>query len=87
MKKVGYFFFCFLPLLASIGLQLIAAIPVVGVCLMQLCSHIVLSGEKMDYFEFMTQFSNALQTAGFSAMPSIVFAACGIVIFGAWYAC
>ena len=34
MKKTGYFFFCFLPLFASIGLQFLITFPIMGFCMM-----------------------------------------------------
>ena len=71
MKKIGYFFFSFLPLFASVALQLAAAFPVLGLCLIQVCYAAIFSGSKMSYAEFAMR---------------LVFASCGILIFGLWYA-
>lgn len=86
MKKIGSFFFCFVPLIASVGLQLAASVFVMGVCLLQICLPNVLSGEKIGYLELLQQFSAAFSNQAYVTMISVVFAVCGIILFGIWYA-
>lgn len=85
MKKIGYFFFCFLPLISSIGLQFLSAIPVMGICMLQICLTSGFSGEKMGYVEFLQRFSGAFAGQTYVTMISLVFAVCGIFFFGLWY--
>lgn len=85
MKKVGYFFFCFLPLLVTLCLQFIVALPAIGFCLMQICFFNILSGTKISSADLMAQFVTLSETTAFSTMISILYAACGILLFGFWY--
>ena len=48
MKKTGYFFFCFLPLFASIGLQFLITFPIMGFCMMGIFISNILSGTKFS---------------------------------------
>lgn len=85
MKKIGSFFFCFLPLIASVSLQFAASFFVMGFCLLQICLPNFLSGKKMNYVEFARQFSVTFASQTNVTMISVVFAICGLVIFGIWY--
>lgn len=85
MKKVGHFFFCFLPLFTSIALQFAAAFPVVGICLLQLCYSHIFSGTKVGYDQLMLQLNEVSRNPSVTAIGSVLFAACGILIFGLWY--
>ena len=86
MKKIGYFFFSFLPLFASVALQLAAAFPVLGLCLIQVCYAAIFSGSKMSYAEFAMRLNDISRNPAFTSAVSVVFASCGILIFGLWYA-
>lgn len=85
MKKIGYFFFSFLPLLISIALQFLAAFPVLGFYLIQVCYSNLFAGTKLTYTQLRTQLSAVSTDPSFSASISILFAALGILIFGLWY--
>lgn len=87
MKKIGYFFFCFLPVLASFGLQFAAVFPIMGICLLQMCFSNFSSKTKMNYIEFLQQLTASLTKDPIPQLISILFAASGILIFGLWYAC
>ena len=85
MKKLGYFFFCFLPVLASIGLQFAATFPVLGITAMQYAFSNLLSGQKMPYSEFAMYLTSVSVSQTFLMTVSIVYASFGILIFGFWY--
>ncbi len=87
MKKIGYFFFTFLPLFASIGLQFVVMLPLMGFAMLYICFSGLLSGQKLGYNELSTQFMTICSNQNFSMMISIVFAISGILIFGTWYSC
>lgn len=86
MKKVGYFFLCFVPLIASVSLQFIVAIPVMGFCIMQICFSALRSGRQMTFTELLRRFSISFSGQNTVMMISILFAVCGILLFGLWYA-
>lgn len=85
MKKIGSFFFCFLPLLASVALQFAAAFPVMGIYLFRICFPHFISGTKLSYGDLLLQLNTAYRSQTFTTIISIVFAACGILLFGFWY--
>ena len=87
MKKVGYFFYSFLPLFASIGLQFAAAFPVTGFFLLHLFLFDHFAGTHNSSADLFSQISAALSGQTFTTAISIVFAALGIFFFGFWYAC
>ena len=82
MKKVGYFFLCFVPLIASVSLQFIVAIPVMGFCIMQICFFALRSGRQMTFTELLRRFSISFSGQNYVMMISILFAVCGILLFG-----
>lgn len=85
MKKVGYFFLCFVPLIASICLQFVAAIPIMGICLLQICFSNLLEGRKVPYDELIMQFYSQFTNQSYAMLTSIVFALSGILLYGIWY--
>ncbi len=85
MKKVGYFFFCFLPLIVSISLQFIVSLPAMGLSLIETCISNILSGKKPGLNDLMTQLYAVWSSENFTMLISAAFAACGILIFGFWY--
>lgn len=85
MKKIGHFFFCFLPLFTSVALQFAAAFPVMGICLLQLCYSNIFSGTKVSYSQLMLQLNEAYSNPAITSAASVLFAGCGILIFGLWY--
>lgn len=77
MKKVGYFFFSFLPALASLTLQFVVMIPFVGIATVVFLNHpSALTSQSLDDMTSLVSFSTGI---------SAVYAAAGIVIFGLWY--
>lgn len=85
MKKVGYFFFCFLPLLASFGVQFVAVFPCMGISALKLFFSNIAAGKKYGFEELLTMLSNEWMTQSFTLMVSAVFALSGVLIFGFWY--
>lgn len=85
MKKVGYFFFCFLPLIVSISLQFFLTFPAMGLSLIQTCLSNMISGEKPGIYDLMTQLYTCWSSSSFTMTISIAFAICGILVFGFWY--
>lgn len=78
MKKVGYFFFSFLPALASITLQVIIMIPMVGVALLAAL-------RESDYVSMINKLYELVSNLTFTTAASAIYAAAGICIFGLWY--
>lgn len=87
MKKIGYFFFSFLPFFASIGLQFAVMIPLIGFSMFYICFSALLSGQQLGYNDFLARLTPIFSNQNFSMTVSIVFAISGILIFGAWYSC
>ncbi len=85
MKKVGYFFFCFLPIIASVGLQFVAAFPIMGFRLLHIFFSCIFSGRKIPYTDLIWQFSNELNDSSVFTAISVLYAALGIFVFGFWY--
>ncbi|MDE6903767.1 MAG: CPBP family intramembrane metalloprotease [Lachnospiraceae bacterium] len=78
MKKVGYFFFSFLPPLASITLQFVVMIPFVGI------ATIAFLNNPSSFTNYAT-LDDITSLVSFSSGISAAYAAAGIVIFGLWY--
>lgn len=85
MKKIGYFFFTFLPFFASIGLQFVVMLPLMGFSMLYICFSALSSGQKLGYNNFLSQLMSIFGNQNFSMIISIVFAVSGIFIFGFWY--
>lgn len=85
MKKIGYFFFCFLPLIVSISLQFIVCVPAMGFGAIQALLPHVLSGEKNSPDHLMQSVMTVWSSQDFSSLVSILFAAAAILVFGFWY--
>lgn len=84
MKKVGYFFFSFLPLLASISLQILLTFPAMGLTAMQVFFTNIPSG-KTPIDTVMRSLIEIWSSETFTSIISILFAVSGIFIFGFWY--
>ncbi len=76
MKKVGYFFFSFLPILATLLLQFVLTIPLMGFALIGIC---MFGSGRME--DLITMVSGTT----FSTLTAVLYAAAGICIFGIWY--
>ena len=87
MKKIGYFFFTFLPFFASIGLQFVVMFPLMGFSMLYVCFSGILSGQKLGYTDLVSQLMTIYSNQNFSMVVSIAFAISGILIFGTWYSC
>lgn len=85
MKKVGYFFFCFLPVFATIALQFLAMFPAAGAVVLKYSLSGMLSGRKIEYEEFMMLLSSEFSSQPFTMTVSVLYAVCGILLFGVWY--
>lgn len=85
MKKIGYFFFSFLPFFASIGLQFAAMFPIIGFTMLYVCFSALASGQKLGYNDFISQLMPIVSNQNFSMIVSLVFAVSGMLIFGFWY--
>ena len=85
MKKIGYFFLCFVPFIASVCLQFIASVPVMGICFLQICISNLFSGRKVPFDVVLTQFYTTFSSQNYVMMISIVFAISGLLLFGFWY--
>lgn len=86
MKKYNSFFFSFLPFLAALSLQFFLVFPIAGVRLLGACLSHIISGTKTSLFLLMNELSAFFSSQNFSEIYSNVFALCGIVVFGFWYA-
>lgn len=78
MKKVGYFFFSFLPVLASITLQFIVMIPLIAVFVMSAL-------RQSSFQDMMNHLQDLAAGLTLSTATMVVYAAAGICIFGLWY--
>ncbi|MCM1258707.1 MAG: CPBP family intramembrane metalloprotease [Roseburia sp.] len=78
MKKVGYFFFSFLPVLASVALQIVVMIPMMGVVF-------VTAFRQSSYLDMINHLQDLAFNLTFSTAASAIYAAAGICIFGLWY--
>lgn len=78
MKKVGYFFFSFLPVLASLTLQFLVMIPMIAVTMMA-------AFHQSSFQGMMDQIYRIFSNLDFSTAISAIYAAAGICIFGLWY--
>lgn len=78
MKKVGYFFFSFLPVLASLTLQFLVMIPMMAVTMMA-------AFRQSSFQGMMDQIYHIFDNLNFSTAVSAIYAAAGICIFGLWY--
>lgn len=87
MKKIGYFFYSFLPFFASIGLQFIVMLPLAGAAVFYICFSALLSGQKLGYSDFLSQLTPVFGNQNFSMTVSVLYAVSGILIFGVWYSC
>lgn len=81
MKKAGYFFFSFLPLLASVGLQILITFLIMGLIILKNS----FSGQKMGMDELFAYLTREFTSSSTNMTISIVYALCGIILFGFWY--
>lgn len=85
MKKTGYFFLCFLPMIISVSLQVILSFPMMGLSMMQTCISNLIAGKKPALDELVTQLYARWSSENFTMTLSIVFSICCILLFGFWY--
>lgn len=76
MKKVGYFFFSFLPMLSSLLLQILLAIPLMGFAVIGIC--LFGSGRLGDIISLASDIT-------FNTLIAVLYAAAGVCLFGTWY--
>lgn len=82
MKRVGYFFLCLLPLLASIGLQNLVAIPLFGISAI-----IVLLREDsaIPLGQLLDECSNLWTSSSLTTWISLIYAIASLFLFVLWY--
>lgn len=85
MKKVGYFFFCFLPLIASISLQFLSSFPIMGIIIFENSLSHTFSGQKISSSEFIAYLAERFTNPSINMTISVVYALFGILTFGFWY--
>ena len=84
MKKVGHFFFAFVPLILSVIIQYLAVFFGMGVSTLVEGSWYVYS-KTADLFTVFDDLSVLWTTARFNTYIMIIYAAMSIVLFGLWY--
>lgn len=85
MKKAGYFFFCFLPLLAAICLQILLTFPLMGLAFMKLCFSNIAVGQKVGFDKLWADLTVLSSNQTFNALVSILFSISVILIFSFWF--
>ncbi|MBO5373102.1 MAG: CPBP family intramembrane metalloprotease [Lachnospiraceae bacterium] len=85
MKKVGYFFLCFVPLILAIAVQILITFPVMGISAMMEFAKIIFSESRMGIMELYKNLLSVWSNQSFNTIVSIGFALSCIFIFGFWY--
>lgn len=85
MKKIGYFFYSFLPLLLALSMMFLFSIFAVGIGTLSILVVNSLSGTTLNYQELMQEIFNLLSRQQFNTWVSILFSGSGILVFGFWY--
>ncbi|MBO5303032.1 MAG: CPBP family intramembrane metalloprotease [Lachnospiraceae bacterium] len=85
MKKVGYFFLCFVPMIFSISIQIFLSFPATGICMMAEFAKALISGNRISIMELYNNLMTAITTNTFTSLVSIAFSLSCIFIFGFWY--
>lgn len=80
MKKIGYFFYSFLPLLLAVGIQIIASLFMMGVGGVALLL-------KPSEESFFVRIYDLLLDSEFNGMIMVVYSLIVICAFGIWYYC
>lgn len=82
MKRIGSILLCLIPLIASIGLQNLAAVPLFGISAIFI---LLRYGPGISFTQLFDMCGNLWVASGFTAWISLVYAAASIVIFLFWY--
>lgn len=82
MKKIGYFFSGFLPILAAIAVQTLASFFMIGIAALFLCPAI--PSLRRSSFDFTT-FETLLTNTNFNACIMLMYSITCIAFFGLWY--
>ncbi len=85
MKKVGYFFLCFVPLILAISIQILLSFPAIGIAMMTEFTKAIVTNHRLGMDELMNNLTTAFTSNTFNALISIAFALSCIFIFGFWY--
>ena len=80
MKKVGYFFACFLPLIITIAVQFLAIAFMSGIYFL----YSLFSG-KAGSGDLLTTYYDLLTNTEFNACIMIIYALTCAIVFGLWY--
>ena len=80
MKKTGYFFLIFVPLIIAIVVQLLASLYTGG-----LGAVLIAFSGVHSYSDFMSAFTDLYMDKDFNAVMMIIYALITICLFGLWY--
>lgn len=81
MKRFGRIMFCFLPLLLTLGIQLLVSIPPTAVAFLM-----ALYSDTVRYFdEAMLLFLNYISSGTFNVIVCAIYGVSCIAVFGFWY--
>lgn len=79
-KKIGYFFFSFLPLLLVLVLEFGATFFMMGISLIT-----AFLFHANDFTEVFSVFANTVSSIGFNSYVMVIYALLAIAIYGIWY--
>lgn len=82
MKRIRYILLCLLPLLASICLQNLAAIPLFGISAILL---LLQGGSDLSLQQLFDQCSRIWTSSGFTTWISLIYAVASLFVFVFWY--
>lgn len=82
MKRIRYILLCLLPLLASICLQNLAAIPLFGISAILL---LLQGGSDLSLTQLFDQCSRIWTSSGFTTWISLIYAVASLFVFVFWY--
>lgn len=85
MKKTGYFFFSFVPLISAVCLQFVITFPATGIACMTAFGKSIARGERMSLDVLYKTLMAACTNGTFNGLVSIGFALSCILLFGFWY--
>lgn len=85
MKKTGYFFFSFLPLLAAICLQILLTFTAMGLAYMKSCLSNLIFGQRIGFDEQMSNLTALSSNQSFNTLVSVLFSISVILVFSFWF--
>lgn len=85
MKRTGYFFYSFLPLLLTMTLQFTLSIPLTAIALLGLLLSKSSGGALQNPTSVFEQLFTIIGHRNFMGLYSVVYALCAVLLFGFWY--